>query len=260
MEHLEITVDLNCDMGESFGGYTIGNDEAILPYITSANIACGFHGGDAAVMKKTVRLAMEYGVAIGAHPGLPDLQGFGRRKMAISAEEAYDMVVYQIGALYGFVKSEGGILNHVKPHGALYNMAATDPALAEAIAEAVYKVDPLMVLYGLSSSELIKAGTRIGLKIANEVFADRTYQDDGTLTPRGLANSLMTDEDLTVAQSLRMVKEGLVTSVNGADIPIKAETICIHGDEAHAELFAAKLHIAFKEKNIGLKARTSKSF
>lgn len=259
MEHLEITVDLNCDMGESFGAYSIGNDEAILPYITSANIACGFHAGDAAVMKRTVRLALGYGVAIGAHPGLPDIQGFGRRKLVISVEEAYDMVVYQIGALYGFVKSEGGILNHVKPHGALYNMAAADPALAEAIAEAVYKVDPSMVLYGLSGSELIKAGAKTGLSVANEVFADRTYQNDGTLTARGMVNALITDEDLAVAQSLRMVKEGVATTVNGADISIIADSICIHGDGAHAELFAAKLHVAFKEENIALKARSFES-
>jgi UPF0271 protein len=254
MENTAATVDLNCDMGESFGVYTIGSDEAIFPYITSANIACGFHAGDAAVMKKTVRLALKYGVAIGAHPGLPDLQGFGRREMAIGIEEAYDMVVYQIGALYGFAKSEGGFLSHVKPHGALYNMAAENTGLAEAIAEAVYKVDPLLVLYGLSGSELIKAGSKIGLKVANEIFADRTYQDNGTLTPRRLHNALITDEGLAVAQSLRLIKEGLVTTVNGSEIAIQADTICIHGDGQHAVEFAARLHTMFKEENIGLKA------
>lgn len=253
------TVDLNCDVGESFGTYTIGSDEAIFPYITSANIACGFHAGDAAVMKRTVRLALKYGVAIGAHPGLPDLQGFGRREMAISPDEAYDMVVYQIGALYGFAKAEGGFLNHVKPHGALYNMAAESSGLAQAIAEAVYKVDPHLVLYGLSGSELIKAGSRIGLKVGNEIFADRTYQDNGTLTPRRSPNALITDEDLAVAQSLRMVREGLVTSVNGSELAVRADTICLHGDGKHAVEFAARLHTMFKEENIGLKALSHKA-
>jgi UPF0271 protein len=248
------TVDLNCDMGESYGTYQMGNDEAIFPYITSANIACGFHAGDAAVMKRTVRLALKYSVAIGAHPGLPDLQGFGRREMAVSAEEAYDMVIYQIGALAAFVQSEGGILHHVKPHGALYNMSAIHKTLAEAIAEAVYKVNPRLVLYGLSGSELIEAGSKIGLQVANEVFADRSYQDDGSLTSRKSANALITDEDLAVAQSLRMVKEGTLTAVNGSEIAIKADTICLHGDGEHAAVFAAKIHIRLKEENIGLQA------
>ncbi|WP_316818828.1 5-oxoprolinase subunit PxpA [Pedobacter nyackensis] len=250
----QLMVDLNCDMGESYGAYQIGNDEAIFPYITSANIACGFHAGDAAVMKKTVKLALKYNVAIGAHPGLPDLQGFGRREMALSAEEAYDMVVYQIGALNGFVHSEGGLLRHVKPHGAFYNMAAANANLAEAIAEAVYKVNPMLVLYGLSGSELIKAGHKIGLRVANEVFADRTYQDDGSLTSRKLPNALITSEDHAMAQSLRMVKEGLVTSTRGIDLVIKADTICLHGDGEHAATFAAKIHTLLKEENIGLQA------
>lgn len=248
------TVDLNCDMGESYGTYQIGNDEAIFPFITSANIACGFHAGDPGVMKRTIRLALKYNVAIGAHPGLPDLQGFGRREMAISADEAYDMVVYQIGALNGFVQSEGGVLHHVKPHGALYNMAATRKALAEAIATAVYKVNPKLVLYGLSGSELILAGRKLGLKVVNEVFADRTYQDNGTLTPRGADNALIVDEDMAVAQALRMVKEGMVSAVSGTDIAIEANTICLHGDGVQAAAFAAKIHELFKEENINLQA------
>lgn len=248
------SIDLNCDMGESYGIYRIGNDEAIFPYITSANIACGFHAGDAAVMKRTVRMALEYNVAVGAHPGLPDRQGFGRRDMSISAEEGYDMVVYQIGALAAFVQSEGGILRHVKPHGALYNMAASDKPLAEAIAEAVYKVNPMLVLYGLSGSALTTAGSKIGLRVANEVFAERTYQDNGSLTSRKSANALITDEEVAGAQCLRMVKEGLVTTTNGTDIAVKADTICLHGDGEHAALFAAKIHTLFKEENIGLQA------
>lgn len=247
-------VDLNCDMGESYGAYQIGNDEAIFPYITSANIACGFHAGDAAVMKKTVKLALKYDVAIGAHPGLPDLQGFGRREMDISSAEAYDMVVYQIGALLGFVQSEGGALRHVKPHGALYNMAAVDAGLAEAIAEAVYKVNPFLVLYGLSGSELTKAGSKIGLRVANEVFADRTYLDDGNLTPRKWPEALISTEEQAVGQSLQMVREGVVSSINGLVVSIKADTICLHGDTEHAAAFAAKIHTAFKEKNIALQA------
>lgn len=247
-------VDLNCDMGESYGAYQIGNDEAIFPYITSANIACGFHAGDAGVMKKTVKLALKHNVAIGAHPGLPDLQGFGRREMAISPEEAYDMVVYQIGALAGFVHSEGGLLRHVKPHGALYNMAAVNADLAEAIVEAVYKVNPMLVLYGLSGSELIKAGNKIGLRVANEVFADRTYQNDGKLTSRKLSNAMIHDEELAAAQCLRMVKDGLVTSTNGADVVIKADTICLHGDAKNAVPFAAKIHTLFKAENISMQA------
>ncbi|MEQ7798688.1 5-oxoprolinase subunit PxpA [Pedobacter sp. ASV1-7] len=254
MSNDQYNVDLNCDMGESYGTYQIGNEEAIFPYITSANIACGFHAGDPTVMKRTVKLALKYNVEIGAHPGLPDLQGFGRREMAVSADEAYDIVVYQIGALMGFVKSEGGALHHVKPHGALYNMAAVNADIAEAIAEAVYKINPALVLYGLSGSELTKAGSKIGLRVANEVFADRTYQDDGSLTSRKLHNALIGDEGQAVAQSLRMVKEGLVTSVNGLDVAIKADTICLHSDTEHAAKFAAKIHTIFKEKNIGLQA------
>ena len=177
-------IDMNCDLGESFGAYTIGNDAAILPFVTSANIACGFHAGDPGVMRKTVRLALDCHVALGAHPGLCDLQGFGRRKMDISPQEAYDLVLYQIGALYAFIRAEGAVMQHVKPHGALYNMAAKDSKLAEAIAEAVYKVEPELILFGLSGSELIRAAKKTGLQTAEEVFADRSYQADGTLTPR----------------------------------------------------------------------------
>jgi len=248
------TADLNCDMGESFGAFTIGSDAHVMPYITSANIACGFHAGDAAVMKKTVKLAIANGVAIGVHPGLPDLPGFGRREMAISPEEAYDMVVYQIGALAAFVKSEGGVLHHMKPHGALYNMAAVNKGLSAAIVEAVYKVDPGLIIYGLSGSELITAGERIGLKVANEVFADRTYQQDGTLTPRRLANALITDDQVAINQVLRMVKEGRVTSQQGIDIRIKADTVCIHGDGEHAVSFAQKIFSTFTSEGILLQS------
>ncbi len=252
------SVDLNCDMGESFGAYTIGNDAAILPFVTSANIACGYHGGDPAVMKKTVRLALQHNVAIGAHPGLPDLVGFGRREIAISAEEAFDMVVYQVGALMAFVKAEGGNLHHVKPHGALYNMAAVNSALSEAIAEAVYKVCPEAVLYGLAGSELINAGDKIGLATANEVFADRTYQQNGTLTSRRLPDAMITDDEKAVRQVIRMVKEGKVLSQQVVDIAIKADTVCIHGDGPHALSFASRIREALLNEGITLKATAGK--
>ena len=212
-----------------------------MDFVTSANIACGFHAGDPSTMRKTVRLALEKGVAIGAHPGLPDLVGFGRRNMDISPQEAYDMVVYQIGALYGFVKAEGGTIRHVKPHGALYNMAAKSRALSEAIAEAVYKVDSSLILFGLSGSELAFAGEKIGLRTAHEVFADRTYQADGSLTPRRDKNALLHDASDAVSQVVRMVKEGRVLSQQGADVAIKADTVCIHGDGANALSFAKAL-------------------
>lgn len=234
-------VDLNCDMGESFGNYKLGADEEILQYVTSANIACGFHAGDPQVMRTTVKLAMEKGVAIGAHPGLPDLIGFGRRNIDISPQEAYDMVVYQIGALYGFVKAEGGKLAHVKPHGALYNMAARSKELSDAIAEAVYKVDGSLVLFGLSGGELIDAGERIGLRTASEVFADRTYQQDGSLTPRRQPDALIRDVQEAADQVIRMVKEEKVRSRQGSEVRIKADTVCIHGDGPHALDFSHQI-------------------
>ena len=244
------TIDLNCDLGESFGAYTIGGDDQILPFITSANIACGFHAGDPSVMRKTVRLALENHVALGAHPGLPDLNGFGRREMAVSAQEAYDMVVYQVGALAAFAKAEGAKLQHVKPHGALYNMAAKKLELAEAIAEAVYKVDAELILYGLSGSASIVAAEKIGLRVAREVFADRTYQLDGSLTPRRAANAMITDTNQAVAQVVRMVKEGKVKTLPGDDIAIQAGTVCIHGDGAHALAFADKINKTLAQEGI----------
>lgn len=243
-------VDLNCDMGESFGAYVMGNDAAILETITSANIACGFHAGDPSTMRRTVRMALEKNVGIGVHPGLQDVVGFGRREMAITMEEAFDLVVYQIGALYGFVRAEGGRLRHVKPHGALYNMAAVNRDLSESIAEAVYKVDPDLILFGLAGSELVKAGERIGLKVAHEVFADRTYQADGTLTPRREANALITDPEAAIRQIVRMVKEGKVRATNGTDVTMKADTICIHGDGQTAVEFARVIPGALEREGI----------
>jgi UPF0271 protein len=246
------TVDLNVDMGESFGAYTIGHDEEILDYVTSANVACGFHAGDPKTMRKTVRMALEKNVGIGVHPGLQDLIGFGRRNMDITPQEAYDLVVYQIGALSAFVKAEGGQLQHVKPHGALFNMAAKSPSLSEAIAEAVYKVDPDLILFGLAGSELIKAGQKAGLRTASEVFSDRTYQEDGSLTSRREPNALIKDKDVAVRQVIRMVREGKVRTVQGTDISIKANTICIHGDGEHAVEFAKYIRKALEEADISV--------
>ena len=247
-------IDLNSDLGESFGNYTLGMDERILELISSANIACGFHAGDPDVMHRTVQLALKNNVALGAHPGFPDLVGFGRRTMGVSPQEVYTMMVYQIGALNGFIKAEGGKMQHVKPHGALYNMAAKDKKLAEAIAESLYKVDPELVLFGLAGSEMIHAAKRIGIRAIEEVFADRTYQKDGTLTPRSQANSMITDDQKAIAQVLKMVQEKKVTSVDGGDIPLQADTICVHGDGEHALNFAKKIKEKLEEANILVKS------
>lgn len=246
-------IDLNCDMGEAFGNYAMPNDEILMDYITSANIACGFHAGDPEVMQHTVFMAIKKGVAIGAHPGLPDLQGFGRREIKISANEAYQITIYQIGALSGFVKAAHGKLHHVKAHGALYNMAAKDANLAKAIAEAVHDFDPNLILYALAGSEMITAAQNIGIKTASEVFADRTYQDDGSLTPRPQPNALITDERQSINQVMQMVKQQEVVSVNNKTVPIKAETLCLHGDGVHAVGFARLISEKLKKEGISIK-------
>lgn len=243
-------VDLNCDMGESFGVYKLGHDEEILDYVTSANIACGFHAGDPATMRRTVRMALEKDVAIGAHPGFQDLAGFGRRNFHLSAQEIYDLVVYQIGALSAFVSAEGGLLQHVKAHGALYNMAARDAVYAEAVAEAVYDVNPALILFGLAGSELIATGNKTGLRTASEVFSDRTYQAGGTLTPRSEANALITDPDEAISRVVQMVREGKILTVQGTNAELKADTICIHGDGVNALAFAEKISKSLAEAGI----------
>ena len=241
---MPLTTDLNCDVGESFGAYKLGCDADILDYVTSANIACGFHAGDPATMRVTVRLALEKRVAIGAHPGLPDLVGFGRRLMKVTPQEAKDIVVYQIGALAAFVKAEGGMMRHVKPHGAFYNMAAKDIVLAKSIAEAVCRVNPDLILVGQSGSQLIEAGKIFGLQTASEVFADRAYEDDGSLTPRDQADSVIVDHELAVRQVIGMLQTGTVRSRQGTDVTVKAETICIHGDGPQALEFARQIRLA----------------
>ena len=247
-------VDLNCDMGESFGAYQMGTDRQIMPLVSSANIACGFHAGDPSVMSQTLAGAAAQGVAIGAHPGLPDLVGFGRRNMQVSTQEAYDMVVYQVGALAGFAKVADVSLHHVKPHGALYNMAAKDKALADAIARAVRDIDDSLVLYGLAGSELIRAGKAAGLRVASEVFADRSYQADGSLTPRSQPNALLESDEEAVQQVLTMVTEKRVQAVTGEWVALEADTICIHGDGAHALSFANKVKAALLRAGVEIKA------
>ncbi|MEK9721341.1 MAG: 5-oxoprolinase subunit PxpA, partial [Quisquiliibacterium sp.] len=206
-----------------------------------ANIACGFHGGDPHTMRATVAMAASRGVAIGAHPGFPDLQGFGRRSMTLSHEEAYESVLYQVGALAGFAQAAGTRLAHVKAHGMLYNMAVRDSALAGAIAQAVHDFDRDLVFFGLAGSELIKAGERLGLRTASEVFADRRYQDDGSLTPRSQPGAMIEDLDTSVEQVKRMVLNGVVRSVGGKDVPVRADTLCVHGDQPGAVAFARRI-------------------
>ena len=246
-------VDLNCDLGESFGAYKIGLDGEVIPYISSANIACGFHASDPVVMAHTVALAKEHGCSVGAHPGFPDLMGFGRRQMQITPEEAKDYIIYQVGALAAFCRSQGIRLHHVKPHGALYNMAAVDDSLARAICEGIYVVDPELVLLGLAGSELLKAAEDTGLRYASEVFADRAYNEDGTLVSRKLPGAVITDEALAVQRVLQMVSEQKVTSITGKDITIRPDSICVHGDNQKALQFVQKIRDALIKEKIEIK-------
>ncbi|QNN44687.1 LamB/YcsF family protein [Pedobacter roseus] len=247
-------IDLNCDMGEAYGNYAMPNDDRLMDYISSANIACGFHAGDPAVMQQTVALAIKKGVAIGAHPGLPDLQGFGRREMKITATEAYQLTLYQIGALSAFVIAAGGKLNHVKAHGALYNMAAKDATLAKAIVQAVYDFDPDLMLYALAGSKMITEAKEKGIVTASEVFADRTYQDDGTLTPRSNHNAMVTSEEDAINQVLNFALKQEVNSITGNRIKVVAETVCLHGDGEHALAFAKLIAERLKKEGISIKA------
>ncbi|OPJ57640.1 LamB/YcsF family protein [Clostridium oryzae] len=243
-------VDLNCDLGESFGKYKIGSDEEVIRYISSANIACGFHASDPVVMNNTVSLAKQYNVSVGAHPGFADLVGFGRRKIEISNKEAKAIIQYQIGALKAFCRAHRIKMRHVKPHGALYNMAAKDLKLALAICEGIYEVDPNLILLALSGSKMIDAANSIGLKAASEVFADRAYNDDGSLVARNIAGSVITDEETAIRRVIRMVKESKVETINGVDIAISADSICVHGDGVKALEFVKKITRAFKEEEI----------
>ncbi len=234
-------IDLNCDMGESFGPYTMGRDQEVLPYVTSVNLACGFHGGDPMVMAKTVKLAKKAKVNIGAHPGYHDLQGFGRRKITMAPDEVTALILYQLGALDGFLRREGERITHVKPHGALYNQAAVDAKLAWAVARAVRDFDDRAILVGLFGSALIKEGKRAGLDVAREAFLDRHYQKDGTLVPRSQPGAVLEDPEQAAARAVKMVGEGKVVSYEGQDLPLSCDTICIHGDTPQAVQMAKRV-------------------
>ena len=247
-------IDLNCDMGESYGAWKMGADGDVMPFITSANIACGFHAGDPATIHKTVRLAVDAGVAVGAHPSLPDLMGFGRRVMRISPQDMYDLVVYQAGAVEAFARAAGAKLHHVKCHGALYNMAANDEALSEAMVRAVKDLGSGVALYALSGSKNYEIGKKAGIRVLGEVFADRGYSDDGTLAPRDKPGGMIVDAAASVKQALAMIEEGYVTSLAGKRVAVAADTMCLHGDQPGAVAFAQNLRNAFSEKGISVAA------
>ncbi|MFJ3485296.1 LamB/YcsF family protein [Pseudomonas sp. NPDC090202] len=247
-------IDFNSDVGEGFSLYQAGDDAAVLPHITSANIACGFHAGDSSTMRRTVALAARLDVAVGAHPGFDDLQGFGRRLMKLSQEEVYELVVYQVGALMGFTRAAGVALRHVKPHGALYNFAASDRPTADAICRAVKDIDSGLILFGLSGSQLTAAATDAGLRVAHEVFADRTYQDNGTLTPRGQPGAMIESVTVAVDQVLNMLHRGEVRTLQGNWIPVRAETLCIHGDQPGAASFARSIRQALLDEGVVIRS------
>ena len=247
-------IDLNCDLGESFGAWRMGDDAALLALVSSANIACGFHAGDPSIMRDTVAQALAHGVALGAHVSLPDLQGFGRREMCVTPAEAHALTLYQIGALHAFARAAGTLLAHVKPHGALYNMAARDRLLADAIAHAVRAFDPRLRLFGLAGSALLDAGRALGLPLAAEAFADRRYRADGSLQPRREAGAVIEDVAAATAQALGMVNDGAVAAVDGGRVALQADTLCLHCDGAHAVLFAGTLRRALESAGVHIAA------
>jgi UPF0271 protein len=251
-----LSIDLNCDMGESTAlwQYNMEKDIALLQYISSMNLACGFHAGDAHTMHELVDEALLAEVAIGAHPGFPDKENFGRTNMQLPPVKLYDIIIYQIGALDAFLKIQGARLHHVKPHGALYNMAAKDAVMANTICKAIKEYDAGLILYGLSGTELVQAASAIGLKSYSEVFADRTYQDDGSLTARTEPDAMIENAQQSLQQVIQMVQQGTVTSVAGRQVKITAETICIHGDAVHALDFAKTIHAALKQDHIEIKS------
>jgi UPF0271 protein len=247
-------IDLNADVGESFGAYVIGHDPGLMKSITSASIAAGFHAGDPSVLRATIRRAKAHGVAVGAHPSFPDLSGFGRREMKMSPHEVEDLVLYQIAAVAGVAHVEGVTLQHVKPHGALYNMAAHDSGLAGAIARAVAAFSPSLILLGLPGSELLKAGAAAGLRVAAEAFADRAYEPDGSLVTRSRLGSIIHDVDAVVARAVGIAKDGTVTAIDGSTIRLQADTICVHSDTPGADELAAKLRAGLQTEGIAVKS------
>jgi UPF0271 protein len=243
-------VDLNCDMGESFGVYTLGNDAAIMPHISSANIACGFHAGDPHVMYRTIELARKHGVSVGAHPSYPDLAGFGRRALGLTPQEVYEVAVYQIGAFQAMARALGAEVTHVKAHGAIYNVAAKDRLIALALAKATKAVDSNLAFVGLAGSVMIEAAEEVGLRAVNEVFADRGYLADGSLVPRSHPRALHHNVDEAVAQVMQMVTEGTVTAITGERVALRAQSICLHGDGAHAVEFAVAIRKALDDAQV----------
>jgi UPF0271 protein len=237
-------IDINCDLGESFGAWPMGADAQVMPHITSANVACGAHAGDPSVMRRTVRMARAAAVRVGAHPGFADLQGFGRREMKVDPVELEDLLIAQIGALAAIAQAEGVPLQHVKAHGALYNMAARERPLADAIARAIAACGPSLIMFGLPNSPMIEAGMAAGLRVAAEGFADRTYEEDGSLTPRSRPGAVIHDPDVVVRRAVRMVRDGVVLTAGGREAPLRVETICVHGDTPGAPDLAGRIHAA----------------
>jgi len=249
-----LRIDLNSDVGESFGAYTIGHDAGLMTSITSANVAAGFHGGDPTVLRNTIWLAKQHGVAVGAHPGFPDLIGFGRRDLHVTPREAEDFVLYQIAAVAGVAAAEGVRLQHVKPHGALFTMAVKDAQLADAIARAVAAFDKTLILFGLPGSEILKAGRASGLRVAAEVFADRGYEPDGQLASRRKPGAVIHDASLVVARAVRMVKERRVVAMDGTVVPLEADTMCVHGDTPGSDELAAKIRAGLEAAGVTVNA------
>ena len=247
-------IDINSDTGESFGAYTIGHDEGLFQSITSANVAAGFHAGDPSVLRETIRLAKAHGVAIGAHPGFPDLVGFGRRELNVTPREAEDLVLYQIAAVAGVAAAEGVRLQHVKPHGALFNMAVRNGELASAIARAVAAFDNTLILFGLPGSEILNAGRAARLRVAAEVFADRAYEPDGSLASRRKPGSVIHDAAVVVARAVRMVKERTVVAIDGSVVALEADTICVHGDTPGSDDLAAQIRAGLEAAGVTVRA------
>ena len=247
-------IDINSDMGESFGAYTIGHDAGLLTAITSANVAAGFHAGDPSVLRETIRAAVAHRVAVGAHPGFPDLVGFGRRELNVTPREAEDLVLYQVAAVAGVAAAEGTRLQHVKPHGALFNMAVHDATLSAAIARAVAAFDKSLILFGLPGSEILKAGRAAGLRVAAEVFADRAYEPDGTLASRRKPGAVIHDSDVVVARAVRMVTDRTVVATDGSVVPLEADTICVHGDTPGSDVLAARIRAGFERAGVTVQA------
>ena len=249
-----MNIDINCDMGESFGPWKMGADAEVMPNITSANVACGAHAGDPGVMRRTIRAAKEHGVAVGAHPGFADLQGFGRREMQADPAEVEDSLIAQIGALAAMARAEAAPLRHVKAHGALYNMAARDRKLADAVARAIKAFDASLVMFGLPKSPLIEAGIAAGLRVAAEGFADRSYEPDGSLTPRSRPGAVIHDAAVVVDRAVRMVRDGVVLTSEGREIPLKVDTICVHGDTPGAPDLTRRIRAGLEAAGISVRS------